>query len=189
MYGLCSDPSAADLDRNILHPYRLTSIHISPSLIQSYSPQCSMRSMFLPYSVQSPNIIMILEKQVVISHLDHHPPSVFPGVLTQEFGETIPSFFIAISWLAVTRLVFCLKDLCLKDHPKTILGLAQCPKWSSPRIFLASASSRMFVLGLDYKGQHMEMRQSKIHTVPEMQMVSTHVLETTDACTERNWLF
>lgn len=84
--------------------------------------------MFLPYSVQSPNIIMILERQVVISHLDHHPPSIFLGVLTQEFGKTIPYFLIAISWLAVTRLIFCPKDSSLEDHPKTTLGLAQCPK-------------------------------------------------------------
>lgn len=186
MYGLCSDPSAADLARHILHPYHLTSIHISPSLVQSYFPQCSVRSMFLPYSVPSPNMIMRLERQVVISHLDHPPPSIFLGVLIQEFRETVPSFLIAISWLAVTRLIFCPKDSCLKiiqkqhwDQPNVLSDLAQ-------GFFLASARSRMFILGLDYKGQHMEMRQSTIHTVPGMQMVSTHVLEPTDPCTERN---
>lgn len=89
MHGLCSD-----LNRHILHPYHYPSIHISPFLVQSYFPQCSVGSMLLPYSVPSPNMIVRLERQVVISHLDHHSPSIFLGVLTQEFRETVPSFLM-----------------------------------------------------------------------------------------------
>ena len=65
----------------------------------------------------------------------------------------------AIPGPAVTRLFFYRKGSCLLNHPKTTL-------WTSPMSqgFLAHPSSRIFILVLDFQGQHVEVRQSSRHT-------------------------
>lgn len=75
----------------------------------------------------------------------------------------------AIPEPAVTRLIFCPKGSCLLNHPKTTL-------WTNPMSqgFLAQPISRIFILVLDFAGQHMQVRQSSRHTVlqkdPDLQL-------------------
>lgn len=164
------------------------------SLLQIQFLQGSMRESFWSHTVPSLNMVMRLEKQVVIS------PAWLKKILYGciSWGDLLRSlekqFLLrylggwcspieAIPWPTVTRLIFCPKDSCLPNHPKTTL-------WDQPIVLsdlaqgsLAWLSSRIFILGSDFQGQHMDMKQSSRHTVLGMH---THMLELTESCAERH---
>lgn len=192
-------PGQLSLTGSTLPPYDLTSLRISPSLVQKQFLQGSVRDIFLSHSSPAPNIVIKLEKQSSL-RIDYLPGwrilqgvGMFPGMPLSGVWETVPPSVATgvtqscpgYSRTSNHKVNFLSQRFMSPESPKNnTVGLTQCPKWFSPMFpGLAQHPDIYSGLGLPGSTYGREAKQQK-----DSSGGAQAYTELTDPCAERHWL-